>query len=122
MPTIGLASYKLKVSVWNQNRAQECHKLSSLQQAVNKWLERLQVDQPDYNFYICSIPPIRGKHILYHQFGSGLNKRPIICYSTLHIAYTEGYVLALKRTTPAHEWPGHSSVMAEGQTCPPMSQ
>ncbi|KAF8105585.1 hypothetical protein N665_0157s0157 [Sinapis alba] len=51
LPTFGLASYKLKVSVWNQNRAQECQKLSSLQQAADKWLKRLQVDHPDYMFF-----------------------------------------------------------------------
>ncbi|KAF3487706.1 hypothetical protein F2Q69_00056092 [Brassica cretica] len=51
LPTFGLASYKLKLSVWNQNRAQESHKLSSLQQAADKWLKRLQVDHPDYMFF-----------------------------------------------------------------------
>ncbi|KAL0889956.1 hypothetical protein Bca101_013939 [Brassica carinata] len=51
LPTFGLASYKLKVSVWNQNRAQESQKLSSLQQAAGKWLKRLQVDHPDYMFF-----------------------------------------------------------------------
>ncbi|XP_018477774.1 uncharacterized protein LOC108848824 isoform X2 [Raphanus sativus] len=51
LPTFGLASYKLKVSVWNQNRAQESQKLSSLQQAADKWLKRLQVDHPDYMFF-----------------------------------------------------------------------
>ncbi|CAH8299080.1 unnamed protein product [Eruca vesicaria subsp. sativa] len=51
LPTFGLASYKLKVSVWNQNRAQESQKLSSLQQAADKWLKHLQVDHPDYIFF-----------------------------------------------------------------------
>ncbi|CAN6911551.1 unnamed protein product [Brassica oleracea] len=51
LPTFGLASYKLKLSVWNQNRAQESQKLSSLQQAADKWLKRLQVDHPDYMFF-----------------------------------------------------------------------
>ncbi|KAJ0253879.1 hypothetical protein HA466_0114840 [Hirschfeldia incana] len=51
LPTFGLASYKLKASVWNQNRPQESQKLSSLQQAADKWLKRLQVDHPDYMFF-----------------------------------------------------------------------
>ncbi|WZZ01431.1 uncharacterized protein BNAA06G29630D isoform X2 [Brassica napus] len=51
LATFGLASYKLKLSVWNQNRGQESQKLSSLQQAADKWLKRLQVDHPDYMFF-----------------------------------------------------------------------
>ncbi|CAH8299644.1 unnamed protein product [Eruca vesicaria subsp. sativa] len=57
LPTFGLASYKLKVSVWNQNRAQECQKLSSLEQAADKWLKCLQVNHPDYKFFTSNIPP-----------------------------------------------------------------
>ncbi|KAF3562860.1 hypothetical protein DY000_02011157 [Brassica cretica] len=43
LPTFGLASYKLKVSVWNHNRAQECQKISYFQQAADKWLEMQHV-------------------------------------------------------------------------------
>ncbi|XP_056843790.1 uncharacterized protein LOC108837178 isoform X1 [Raphanus sativus] len=57
LPTFGLASYKLKLSVWNQSRAQECQKISSLQQAADKWLKRLQVNHPDYKFFTSNIPP-----------------------------------------------------------------
>ncbi|KAJ0232283.1 hypothetical protein HA466_0291530 [Hirschfeldia incana] len=57
LPTFGLASYKLKLSVWNQNRAQECQKITSLQQAADKWLKRLQVNHPDYKFFTSNIPP-----------------------------------------------------------------
>ncbi|KAG2305491.1 hypothetical protein Bca52824_034142 [Brassica carinata] len=57
LPTFGLASYKLKLSVWNQNRAQECQKISSLHQAADKWLKRLQVNHPDYKFFTSNIPP-----------------------------------------------------------------
>ncbi|ESQ32368.1 hypothetical protein EUTSA_v10004298mg [Eutrema salsugineum] len=56
LPTFGLASFKLKVSVWNQNRAQECQKISSLLQSADKWLKRLQVNHPDYRFFTSNNP------------------------------------------------------------------
>ncbi|CAH2044651.1 unnamed protein product, partial [Thlaspi arvense] len=59
LPTFGLASYKLKVSVWNQNRAQECQKMSSLVQAADKWLKRLQVNHPDFRFFTSNSPQMR---------------------------------------------------------------
>lgn len=59
LPTFGLASYKLKVSVWNPNRAQECQKITSLLQAADKWLKRLQVDHPDYRFFTSNSPQMR---------------------------------------------------------------
>ncbi|CAN7003983.1 unnamed protein product [Brassica oleracea var. botrytis] len=59
LPTFGLASYKLKLSVWNQNRAQEWHKISSLQDAADKWLKCLQVNHPDYKFFTSNITQTR---------------------------------------------------------------
>ncbi|RID76511.1 hypothetical protein BRARA_B03480 [Brassica rapa] len=59
LPTFGLASYKLKLSVWNQNRAQECQKISSLQDAADKWLKCLQVNHPDYKFFTSNITQTR---------------------------------------------------------------
>ncbi|KAG7533526.1 hypothetical protein ISN45_Aa08g011520 [Arabidopsis thaliana x Arabidopsis arenosa] len=59
LPTFGLASYKLKVSVWNQNRTQESQKITSLLQAADKWLKRLQVDHPDYRFFTSNSPQMR---------------------------------------------------------------
>ncbi|XP_010442383.1 PREDICTED: uncharacterized protein LOC104725417 [Camelina sativa] len=59
LPTFGLASYKLKVSVWNQNRSQESQKITSLLQAAEKWLKRLQVDHPDYRFFTSNSPQMR---------------------------------------------------------------
>ncbi|XP_010547002.1 PREDICTED: uncharacterized protein LOC104818901 [Tarenaya hassleriana] len=53
LPTFGLASYKLKVSIWNPpDRTQECQKLNSLLQAAENWLKRLRVHHPDYRFFI----------------------------------------------------------------------
>ncbi|KAL1190971.1 hypothetical protein V5N11_020940 [Cardamine amara subsp. amara] len=59
LPTFGLASYKLKVSVWNQNRTQESQKITSLQQAADKWLKRLLVEHPDYRFFTSNSPQMR---------------------------------------------------------------
>ncbi|CAA7058828.1 unnamed protein product [Microthlaspi erraticum] len=59
LPTFGLASYKLKVSVWNPNRDEERQKMSSLLQAADKWLKRLQVDHPDYRFFTSNSPQMR---------------------------------------------------------------
>ncbi|VVB15346.1 unnamed protein product [Arabis nemorensis] len=59
LPTFGLASYKLKVSVWNPNRAEECQKITSLLQAADKWLKCLQVDHPDYRFFTSNSPQMR---------------------------------------------------------------
>ncbi|VVB01560.1 unnamed protein product [Arabis nemorensis] len=53
LPTFRLASYKLKVFVWNPNREQECRKITSLLQAADKWLKCLQVAHPDYIFFTC---------------------------------------------------------------------
>uniref|UniRef100_A0A1J3CDG3 Uncharacterized protein n=1 Tax=Noccaea caerulescens TaxID=107243 RepID=A0A1J3CDG3_NOCCA len=59
LPTFGLASYKLKVSVWNPNRDEERQKITSLLQAADKWLKRLQVDHPDYRFFTSNSPQMR---------------------------------------------------------------
>lgn len=59
LPTFGLASYKLKVSVWNPNRDEERQKITSLLQAADKWLKRLQVDHPDYRFFTSNGPQMR---------------------------------------------------------------
>lgn len=52
LPTFGLAYYKFKISVWNATGVYECPKASSLLQAADNWLRRLQVDHPDYRFFI----------------------------------------------------------------------
>uniref|UniRef100_M4E0N1 Uncharacterized protein n=1 Tax=Brassica campestris TaxID=3711 RepID=M4E0N1_BRACM len=64
-------------------KRQECHKLSSLQQAANNWPEHLQFNQPDYSFFTCHSRPMRENVQCFddHRLCSGMNRRPIICYS-----------------------------------------
>ncbi|GAA0185233.1 hypothetical protein LIER_32521 [Lithospermum erythrorhizon] len=52
LPTFGLASYKLKVSVWDSDGVDESQKVNSLSQAADNWLRLLQVNHPDYTFFI----------------------------------------------------------------------
>ncbi|KAG7023306.1 hypothetical protein SDJN02_14331 [Cucurbita argyrosperma subsp. argyrosperma] len=51
LPVFGLASYKLKGSIWAQNCVKEHQMANSLMQAAEKWLRRLQVNQPDFQFF-----------------------------------------------------------------------
>ncbi|CAK7333247.1 unnamed protein product [Dovyalis caffra] len=52
LPTFGLASYKFKVSFWNPNGLYECQKSGSLLRAADNWLRLLQVNHPDYRFFV----------------------------------------------------------------------
>lgn len=52
LPIFGLAYYKFKVSVWNPNGAYECQKANSLLRAADNWLRLLQVNHPDYSFFV----------------------------------------------------------------------
>ncbi|XP_022741553.1 uncharacterized protein LOC111293090 [Durio zibethinus] len=52
LPTFGLAFYKFKVSVWNPDEVNECQKANSLLQAANNRLRRLQVNHPDFRFFV----------------------------------------------------------------------
>ncbi|KAJ7955174.1 Protein of unknown function (DUF789) [Quillaja saponaria] len=56
MPIFGLASYKVKVSVWNSDGVYGCQKLNSLLQAAGNWLRLVQVNHPDYNFFLTHSP------------------------------------------------------------------
>ncbi|KAK4787561.1 hypothetical protein SAY86_011394 [Trapa natans] len=49
LATFGLASYKLKISVWG---VEEYPKAISLFHAADNWLRLLQVNHPDFNFFI----------------------------------------------------------------------
>lgn len=49
---LGLAFYKFKVSVWNHNGVCECPKANSLLRAADNWLRGLQVNHPDYQFFV----------------------------------------------------------------------
>ncbi|XP_008805077.2 uncharacterized protein LOC103718163 isoform X2 [Phoenix dactylifera] len=48
----GLASYKLRGSIWMTNGLHERQLASSLLQAADQWLRLRQVDHPDYRFFI----------------------------------------------------------------------
>ncbi|XP_038722913.1 uncharacterized protein LOC120014877 isoform X2 [Tripterygium wilfordii] len=50
--TFGLASYKFRGSFWNPSGASESQKANSLLRAADKWLMLLQVNHPDYMFFV----------------------------------------------------------------------
>ncbi|KAJ6722193.1 hypothetical protein OIU85_025190, partial [Salix viminalis] len=52
LPTFGLASYKFKVAFWNPSGVYECQKAGSLLRAADNWLKLLQVNHPDYRFFV----------------------------------------------------------------------
>ncbi|XVE65565.1 hypothetical protein DITRI_Ditri08aG0009900 [Diplodiscus trichospermus] len=52
LPTLGLAFYKFKVSVWNPEEVNECQKANSLLRAAENWLRCLQVNHPDFKFFV----------------------------------------------------------------------
>ncbi|KAF8394618.1 hypothetical protein HHK36_020832 [Tetracentron sinense] len=52
LPIFGLASYKFKGSIWTPNGIYEHQQANSLLQAAGNWLRLLQVDHPDYLFFV----------------------------------------------------------------------
>ncbi|XVE82221.1 hypothetical protein DITRI_Ditri15bG0130300 [Diplodiscus trichospermus] len=52
LPTFGLAFYKFKVSVWNPDEVNESQKANSLLEAADNWLRFLQVNHPDFRFFV----------------------------------------------------------------------
>ena len=52
LPTFGLAFYKFKVSVWNPDEVNECQKANSLLRAADNRLRLLQVNHPDFRFFV----------------------------------------------------------------------
>lgn len=52
LPVFGLASYKLKGSILTPNGIHECQQENSLMQAADSFLKDLQVDLPDYRFFL----------------------------------------------------------------------
>lgn len=52
LPVFGLASYKLKGSILTPSGNHESQQASSLLQYAGNWLKRLQVDLPDYQFFL----------------------------------------------------------------------
>lgn len=51
LTVFGMASYKLKGSMWIQNGINESHQANSLMQAAENWLRRWQVTHPDFQFF-----------------------------------------------------------------------
>ncbi|GMJ08384.1 hypothetical protein like AT4G16100 [Hibiscus trionum] len=52
LPTFGLAFYKFKVSVWNPDGVNKSQNANSLLQAADNWLQLLQVNHPDFRFFV----------------------------------------------------------------------
>ncbi|GMI80161.1 hypothetical protein like AT4G16100 [Hibiscus trionum] len=52
LPTFGLAFYKFKVSFWNPEEVNESQKANSLLRAADSWLRLLQVNHPDFRFFV----------------------------------------------------------------------
>ncbi|XBI75238.1 uncharacterized protein LOC125552963 isoform X2 [Triticum urartu] len=52
LPAFGLASYKLRSSLWASNGAPEQESVTSLMQEADNWLRCVQVDHPDFRFFV----------------------------------------------------------------------
>lgn len=52
LPVFGLASYKLKGSIWTNKSLYEQQLASSLLQAAENRLQLLKVDHPDFRFFL----------------------------------------------------------------------
>ncbi|CAL5089626.1 unnamed protein product [Urochloa decumbens] len=52
LPVFGLASYKLRSSIWSSNKPEEQQHAASLMQAADEWLRHRQVYHPDYRFFL----------------------------------------------------------------------
>lgn len=52
VPVFGLASYKLKGSIWTCNGQHEQQQANSLLQAADNWLRLLNVEHPDFQFFL----------------------------------------------------------------------
>ncbi|KAI4350953.1 hypothetical protein L6164_005355 [Bauhinia variegata] len=57
LPTFAMATYKLNGSIWAENGVSESQQVDSLFQAAGNWLRLLQVNHPDYQFFLS-----RDKH------------------------------------------------------------
>ncbi|KAK7329506.1 hypothetical protein VNO77_23676 [Canavalia gladiata] len=56
VPVFGLAFHKLKASVWDPDGFSEGQKDNSLLQAADNWIRLLQVNHPDYNYFMSHYP------------------------------------------------------------------
>ncbi|KAL5996292.1 hypothetical protein ACLOJK_026368 [Asimina triloba] len=69
LPSFGLASYKFRGPVWTTTGVMECQQATLLLQAADNWLRLLQVEHPDFQFFVSHstrlLPrlPSRGKYL-----------------------------------------------------------
>lgn len=56
LPIFGLAFHKLKASVWDPDVVSEGQKANSLLRAADNWIRLLQVNHPDYNYFVSHYP------------------------------------------------------------------
>ncbi|KAK7303728.1 hypothetical protein RJT34_14641 [Clitoria ternatea] len=59
LPIFGLAFQKLQASVWNPDGVSERQKANSLLQGADNWIRLLQVNHPDYNYFVSHYPYTR---------------------------------------------------------------
>ncbi|XP_020101025.1 proline-rich receptor-like protein kinase PERK9 [Ananas comosus] len=59
LPVFGLASYKFRGSMWTSNGMHERQLASLLLQEADNWLRDLQVDHPDYRFFMSHYSTFR---------------------------------------------------------------
>ncbi|XP_062212923.1 uncharacterized protein LOC133913717 isoform X2 [Phragmites australis] len=52
LPVFGLAPYKFRASIWASDGTQERERVTSLMQEADNWLRRIQVDHPDFRFFV----------------------------------------------------------------------
>uniref|UniRef100_A0ACD5WDV6 Uncharacterized protein n=2 Tax=Avena sativa TaxID=4498 RepID=A0ACD5WDV6_AVESA len=52
LPAFGLASYKLRSSLWASNGAPEQESVTSLMQEADNWLRCMHVEHPDFRFFV----------------------------------------------------------------------
>lgn len=60
LPVFGLASYKLKGTVWSTTANCERQQATSLLQSADQWLRLHQVKHPDYDFFLSHGSSYRG--------------------------------------------------------------
>lgn len=59
LPIFGLASYKLRGPILTPSEADEWQQANSLLQAADGWLQGLQVNLPDFQFFVSHSSPRR---------------------------------------------------------------
>jgi hypothetical protein len=59
LPIFGLAHHKFKISIWDPDGVSESQKANSLARAAENWLRLLQVNHPDYNYFMTHYTYLR---------------------------------------------------------------